>query len=231
MNIGATSTVADSRAEVRTAFLRKTYGHLAGALVVFVCLEALLLRMPGIDGLVRAMTGPAWLLVLLMFMGVSYVADRWARSSTSLGMQYLGLGLYVVAESILFLPLLYIAARYAGPGLFVNAGLLTLITFGGMTAIVFLTKKDFSGLRVALSVGGMVAFGLIVCSILFGLTLGTWFSVAMIVFASGAILYHTGAVMQHYREDQYVAASLSLFAAVALLLWYVIQLLMDFSRR
>lgn len=231
MNWAAQATVAESRTEVRAEFLRKTYAHLAGALFVFVGLEALLLRMPGIEGLVRTMTGHAWIVVLLLFMLVSHVADRWARSSTSLGTQYLGLGLYVLAESILFLPLLWFAARTAGPGLFVNAGILTMITFGGLTAIVFITKSDFSGLRGALTIGGMAAFGLILCSLLFGVTLGTWFSVAMIVFASGAILYHTGAVMNHYRPDQYVAAALSLFAAVALLLWYIIRLLASVSRR
>jgi len=71
---------------------------------------------------------------------------------------------------------------------------------------------------------------LIVCSIFFGgFNLGVWFSGAMVGLASGYILYDTSNVMHHYRTDQHVAASLALFASVALLFWYILQLLMQFS--
>jgi FtsH-binding integral membrane protein len=53
----------------------------------------------------------------------------------------------------------------------------------------------------------------------------------MILLASGYILYDTSNVLHHYRTDQYVAASLALFAAVALLFWYVLRLLMELNRR
>jgi FtsH-binding integral membrane protein len=48
----------------------------------------------------------------------------------------------------------------------------------------------------------------------------------MVLVASGYILYHTSNVMHHYHTDQYVAASLALFASVALLFWYVLRLFM-----
>ena len=44
-------------------------------------------------------------------------------------------------------------------------------------------------------------------------------------------LYHTSNVMLHYRTDQHVAAALALLAAVALLFWYVLRIMMIFSRR
>ena len=49
----------------------------------------------------------------------------------------------------------------------------------------------------------------------------------MIAFAGGSVLYTTSNVLHTYREDQHVAASLALFASIALMLWYVIQLLMS----
>ena len=73
------------------------------------------------------------------------------------------------------------------------------------------------------------ALVLIVASVLFGFNLGTFFTVAMIALAGGAILYKTSGVMRHYPHDKQVAASLELFACVALLFWYVLQLFM--SRR
>ena len=72
--------------------------------------------------------------------------------------------------------------------------------------------------------------GLIVASFIFPISLGLWFSGAMVVFASGAILYNTSNLLHRYDPDQYVAAALSLFASVALLFWYVLQILMRLKR-
>jgi hypothetical protein len=149
-------------------------------------------------------------------------------SDTSRGMQYVGLGLYVVAEALIMMPLLFIAANVAKyDGVIPVAGIATVMTFAGLTATVFLTKKDFSFLRGALSIGVMAALGLIVISLLFGLSLGAWFSVAMIIVAAGFILYDTSRVMAHYPPTHYVGASLALFASIALMFWYVLRLLMS----
>ena len=50
-----------------------------------------------------------------------------------------------------------------------------------------------------------------------------------IMVAAGSILYQTSAIMRTYPSDRYVGASLGLFASVALMFWYVVQLLMSFS--
>ena len=126
------------------------------------------------------------------------------------------------------MPLLFIANEYF-PGVIQSAGIVTAIAFGGFTVACFLTRTDFSFLRWSLVVGGFVALGLIVASISLGFSLGLWFSVAMVVLACGSILYNTSNVLHHYNTQQYVAASLALFASVALLLWYVIQIFMHFD--
>jgi uncharacterized protein len=105
----------------------------------------------------------------------------------------------------------------------------TFVAFAALTALVFLTGKDFSFLRSLLFWGGIVAMVLIFGGVLFGFRLGTYFSVAMVGFAGAAILYDTSNVLHHYQEDRYVAAALELFASVALMLWYVLRLFM--SRR
>ena len=66
---------------------------------------------------------------------------------------------------------------------------------------------------------------------LFGFGLGLLFSIAMVGLASAAILYDTSKILHHYSTDQHVAASLELFASVALLFWYVLRILMRLSRR
>jgi FtsH-binding integral membrane protein len=66
---------------------------------------------------------------------------------------------------------------------------------------------------------------------LVGFSLGIFFMGAMVAFAAAYILYDTSNVMKHYRTDQHVAASLALFASVALMFWYMLQLLMSLSGR
>jgi hypothetical protein len=68
---------------------------------------------------------------------------------------------------------------------------------------------------------------LIVFSLFTNFNIGIWFAWLMVVAACGYILYYTSNVIHHYRTDQYVAASLALFASVALLLWYVIRIFLS----
>ena len=219
---------AEATASERAEFIRKTYAHLAGAVGLFVLLEYILLHMPFTPKLIHAMVGTrySWLIVLGLFMAVGYVANRWAESNASKGRQYAGLILYVLTESVIFLPLMFVAAFYSSPDVLPSAAIVTLGLFAGLTGTVFITKKDFNFMRTALMVGGFVAIGVIVLSIVVGFNLGSLFAIAMVVLAGGYILYYTSNVLHHYRTDQYVAASLALFAAVALLFWYILILFM-----
>jgi FtsH-binding integral membrane protein len=231
---GYADTVSYAGASERAAFIRRTYAHLAVAVLAFIAVEWMLLQLPIAGAMTRIMiggfSGYSWLVVLALFMVVSWRAERWAKSDTSPQMQYLGLGLFVVAEAVVFLPLLYIASRFASADVIPVAALITGFLFTGLTAVVFATRKDFSWMRSILIIGGFVALGVIVASIVFVFSLGIIFSAVMVLFASAAILYDTSQVLHHYRTDQHVAASLSLFASVALLFWYVLRIVMRIMR-
>ena len=226
-------TAAEASVDARASFIMKTYIHLVGAVFAFVLLEVALFASGAADlfmGLLSA--GPpriTWLLVLGGFIGAGWVANSWARKATNPVMAYAGLGLYVLAEAIIFIPLLYIAVTYSDPTVLPSAAVVTLILFGGLTGIVFITKKDFSFMKGILGVAALGAMGIIVCSLLFGFSLGILFSGAMVVLAGGYTLYYTSNVLHHYRTDQHVAAALALFSAVALMFWYILRIFM--SRR
>ena len=82
----------------RAGFLRRTYMHLAGAVLALIALETVIFTMvpdQTMQNLVLRMGGMGWLLVLGAYMGVSWLARSWAAGSASKGMQYAGLGLYV----------------------------------------------------------------------------------------------------------------------------------------
>lgn len=169
-----------------------------------------------------------WLIVLGLFMVTNFVADRWAHSDTSRGLQYAGLGLSVVAwAAILSMPLLIATTFFSG--VVMQAALVTLGLFLGLTAVVFTTRKDFSFLGPIIAIGSFVALGFIIAGAIFGFSLGLLFIGAMVVLMSGSILYTTSNVMHHYRTDQHVAASLALFSSVATLFWYVLQLFMSMN--
>lgn len=226
-------TASQVQPSERAAFIRRTYAHLAGAVLAFVGLEAYMLNTPIAEKMLSMISGSqyGWLMILGAFMLCGWMARGLASGSSSQSMQYVGLTLYVIAEAVIFVPMLYIAVHYSSPEVLPTAGILTLLLFGGLTAVVFTTRKDFSFLRSILTIGGFVALGLIVCGAIFGFNLGLVFSGAMVLLACGAILYDTSKILLHYRTDQHVGAALQLFASVALLFWYILRIAMRLSRR
>jgi FtsH-binding integral membrane protein len=225
--------VAREQPQERAEFIKKTYTHLAGAVGAFILLETFLIQSGIAEILTTALMGSrfSWLAILAAFSVLGWLSRELAGKADSVSLQYSGLGLYVAAEAILFAPLIFIANNLYDPTIVPTAGILTSLMFVGLTAVAFTTGKDFTFLGGALKIGGCVALGLIICSVMFGFTLGVFFSVMMVGFAMAAILYDTSKIMHHYTKGQYVAASLELFASVALLFWYVLQILMSLSRR
>jgi FtsH-binding integral membrane protein len=220
--------------DARASFIRNTYLHLFGAIVLFTALEAVIFTVvpaATLDSLMALLFQSrfGWLGVILAMTGISWLANWWAMSDASKATQYLGLLLYVVAEAVIFVPMLYIANHLA-PQAIPAAGVLTLVMFGGLTALVFVTKADLTSWGKYLWAAGLGAIGVIIAAMIFNFELGVWFSGLMIVVASMYILYDTSNVMRNYRTDQYVAASLALFASVALLFWYILRLFMQLRR-
>ncbi len=215
--------------EAKVAFYKKTYTHLAMAVLLFILVETIFFQIPPLLEFALSLTqGWTWLLMLGGFMLVTNYAEKMAITSHDRNKQYLALLLFVIAEAFIFIPLIFIAmitAEEGGVEILNQAAILTLSLFSGLSAVVLLTKKDFSFLKSGLAIGFFIALGLIIAGTLFGFNLGLWFSAGMIVLASGSILYQTSNMVHKYSEDQYVAASLGLFASLMLLFWYILSIL------
>ena len=217
--------VSELSTEARSDFIWRAYGHVAAAILLFAGIETYLFS-SGIAGpMAASMLQMNWLLILGAFMIAGWIATHVAHSVQSKPLQYVALVGYVVAEAIIFVPLLAIAMR-AAPGVIESAAGVTLLGTGGLTAVALITRKDFSFLRGILVWAGILALVGIISAVLFGFELGTWFSVAMIGFAGAAVLYDTSNILHHYPEDRYVGAALALFASIALMFWYVLRLFM-----
>lgn len=214
----------------RVEFYKKTYAHVAGGVLLFIIFEYLLLQSETIVNFALSMTqGYKWLLLLGGFMLITSYAESTALKTTDKNLQYLAYAGYIFAEAFIFVPLIYIAISYAGGNfdLIQQAGIVTLTLFAGLSAVVFITKKDFSFLRSALTIGFFIAIGLIVAGILFGFNLGLWFSVGMCLLAGGSILYQTSNLVHKFGTDDYIPAALGLFASLMLLFWYVLQIFLS----
>jgi hypothetical protein len=220
--------VANASELDRAAFYRRTYAHVALAVLSFIVVEALLLEFIPENVIIGMMSSRyLWLGIIGLFWLGGTLSEKLVASADR-NTQYLGLGAYVILEAIIFLPMIYIALIYSGGAAVIQqAGLITLSMFTGLTAVVFLTNKDFSFLRTALVIGGFISIGLIVAGALFGFDLGLWFSVGMVVLASVSILYQTSQIKNQYETDQHVAAALQIFSSVMLLFWYVLRILMS----
>ncbi len=209
----------------RSEFIWKCYAHVVGAILAFAAVEAYLIS-SGIAASIAPAMVNNWLLTLGAFMLVGWGASHIAHRLESVPAQYGAFALLVVAEAVIFSPLILVA-QLQQPGVIESAAGVTLMGSAGLVATAMITRKDFSFLRGMLVWGGILALVGIGASILFGFQLGTWFSVAMIGFAGAAVLYDTSNIMNHYPQDRYVAAAMALFASIALMFWYVLRLFMS----
>jgi len=213
----------------KAEFYKNTYLHVAFAILAFIGVETVLLNVvpPEVIGLMFAQKY-TWLLVIGVFWLASFLATKWSLAQSK-STQYFGLAFYVLLEAVIFLPLIYIAVANAGTAVILQAATLTIAMFAGISAVAFTSKRDFSFLRNIIVIGGFIALGLIVGGAIFGFNLGLWFSVGMVILASATILYQTSKLKDGYTTNQYVGASLQLFASIMLLFWYILRILM--SRR
>ncbi len=224
-NVNYLSPVAAASVEDRSQFIWRCYAHVVGAILAFAGIEAYLIQ----SGIAERIAQPMmqnWLLVLGAFMLASWGASHVAHRLQSVQAQYAAFAFFIVVEALIFAPLLYIAYTYQ-PGVIDSAAGVTILGCAGLIAVAMITRKDFSFLRGLLLWVGILAMVGIVGSLIFGFQLGTWFSVGMIGFAGAAVLYDTSNIMHHYPQDRYVAASMALFASIALMFWYILQLFMS----
>jgi uncharacterized protein len=213
----------------RGTFIKRTYVHLAVAMLGFMVLSSVLMASGMSDAVLRALGASkfSWLVVLGGFMLVGWIATSMADNAKNHQTQLMGLAIYVLAEALIFAPMLAMASRV--PGAISSAALVTLALVAGLTYTAFTSKSDFSFLGGILKIGGFVALGVIVAAVFLGFKLGVWFSGIMILFAGACVLYDTSQIIHHYPSDRPAGAALHLFASIALLLWYVLRIIMQLA--
>lgn len=221
------STLVSESTEIQKAeFYKKTYLHVGLAILAFAGLEYLLLfNIPEEYIIAMVANRITWLFILGLFWLGSTLANKWTLSQSK-NVQYFGLLFFIILEAVIFLPLIYMAVVYTnGIEVLQQAAIMTGMLFAGLTVLAFFSNKDFSFLKNVIIIGGFIALGLIAVAAIFGFNLGLWFSLGMVVLASASILYETQKLKDTYTPNQYVGASLQLFASIMLLFWYILRIL------
>lgn len=228
-NLNTMAPVSALATEDRATFIWKCYAHVVGAILALVAIETYLFSSGAAAPIANAMMQSP-MIVLIGFIALSWGAGHVAHRLESTMAQYAAFGAFVVLWAIMFVPILAIALMMdaeSGGNMIESAAITTIVGCGALVATVMITRKDFSFLRGILVWGFFIAIGLIAASWAFGWNLGTWFSVGMIGFAGVAVLYDTSNIMHHYPQDKYVAASMALFASIAMMFFYILRLFMS----
>lgn len=221
--------VIEAGEEARADFLVKVYQHLGLAVLAFVAIEAIFF----VTGIAEFMfnfflvnnSGFVWLALLGGMMILFNIAGAAAHRLDNTAVQYQALFAFAGGEALLFAPFLYlILVERGAPGDVVTAAVITLVGFAALTAVAMVTRRDLSFLRPLVFWGSIVALGLIVMSVLFGLHLGALFSLAMVGLMGASILYQTQKIVREYPEWAYVGAAVGLFSSLMTMFWYVLRL-------
>ncbi len=209
---------ADAAPSERLLFLRKTYSLVLLGITLFAATMLGFGKVALVtDASLWIYTSSRWTSLILM-IGGGVVVRMLARKRVVGFTFYLA---YAVLLGLLIAPF----AAMAGPETVGTAALLTTAIFAGLTVYAFVTKTDFSWLGGALSIGLFAMIGIGVASMIFGWSLGSWYSIAGALLFSGYILYDTSNIVRTNRVDEAVPAAIELFTSVIMLFWHLLSLL------
>lgn len=210
--------VAWMDASARSVFIAKVYNLLFAVIALMVAAGYVAFKkveLPVSSGLLYTL--------LLAPLGILLIG---AFTKKIKGLNLVLFAAYGILEGM-FLGVLAKAYVEAGLGIiFAQAAILSLLVFGGLTAFVHVTKKDFSFLGAFLSVLifvllGAVIVGFFVKSTMFHLIVSAGGTAIFALY----ILFDTSQILHYVHEDESVSAAWMLFIDLIGLFIYILNLL------
>ena len=198
-------TAAEASLAERLSFIRKVYSLFFAA--TLFAIGGVLLGFAYPPLMIYALEHPIIMLLAMVGGVMGATALRHKR-----GINLVALFGFTTLTGVIISPL--IALVYIkNPASILQAGLLTVGIFGGLTAYVFISNKDFSFLRGMLVTGLIVVIlaGLLNILIVGSSALYFATAVATLLLFSGFVLYDTSNIIRRYPTNEYVAGALSLY--------------------
>ncbi|HEX7313379.1 MAG TPA: Bax inhibitor-1/YccA family protein [Pyrinomonadaceae bacterium] len=197
-------TAARASVEERMGFIRKVYALFFAA--TLFAIGGVLLGLSFTPLLQFAYEHP-WIMFFAMIGGV--LGAQALRHVP--GLNLVALFGFTTLTGVVISPLIAVILRI-NPGSILAAGVLTVGIFGGLTAYVFISKKDFSFMRGMLMTGLIVVILAGVVNIFLGASaLGFAVAAATLLLFSGFVLYDTSNIIRRYPVNEYIAGALDLY--------------------
>lgn len=218
-------TVASLGIESRLGFLRKTYALFTAGVGV-----SAVGAFSGMTVLSGAFTGVSPIVFFIGYLAAFFGVYALRKVPV---VNVVALLAFTFLSGMTLSPLLVgtLAAKGIAIGManIMTAFVGTTVAFGGLSAYVFISRKDFSYLGGFLTVMclGMLAF--ILCSFIFGIGMSQPMWIGFNLLGLGMmclfVLYDTSMILNHYAEDEYVMAAMALFLDFILIFKYILRLL------
>jgi len=213
------TSVSDSAPEIRAAFVRKVYTILFMQILGTCIVAGLLSRS---ETAIFWITQHIWALYVPLFgtfvtLGFLY----WKRHSHPLNLFLLTL--FTLLEAFA----LGVTCAFVQSDVLLQALLITLGVFGGLTLFTFQSKYDFSGMGPWLF-GGLVALlmtGIVGAFFPFGKTTDLFIAAGGTLLFSGYIVYDTYMINNRLSPDEYIMAAISLYLDFINLFLNIVRLL------
>ncbi|MBS1904549.1 MAG: Bax inhibitor-1/YccA family protein [Bacteroidetes bacterium] len=214
--------------KARLAYVRKVYSYFTAGILA------------AIGGSILAMNSSLVfiaaqhrIILFIVYIGAFFLAqssaDKPARAVPTMI-------LFTFISGVVLSPLLYAIAHSlipgTGPGVIYNALILTGTVFAGLTAYVFVTKKDFSYLGATLTVGLFVIMGAILLNIfMHSSSLDFAISIVGTIIFAGFVLVDTSLILKRAIEIPPTSAALKLYLDFLNLFLFILRILMGSRSR
>lgn len=206
------SSVVTEDAESRLSFLQKVYSLFLLGLATASAGAFLTLSNQAFAAAVLS----HYIIGLVVYFGVFFLCMAVRKTP---GVNILALLGFTFVSGVFITPALLFAAMQAGGsfGVVYEAAAITGSIFIGLTAYTFISRKDFSFLAGAVTIGLFAVLGLglllMVLSLFHVDVAGANLALAWVcsVLFSLFILYDTSRIMRTHQTDEYVSAALSLY--------------------
>jgi FtsH-binding integral membrane protein len=206
--------------EERATLVRRTYG------LVFISVIVTAL------GVAFGMTQPAVMLAVQQHPIITLIAmfaPLWMamRAHRDYPRNLILTLLFTFVEGVWLAPFLYMAETRS-PGIVGQAGILTLSTFGVLSAYAVLSRRDFSAWGGFFIMGLWVLIATSLINLFFPSALGMlWIAAGTVLVFSGLLVFDTWRLVRsgQYGPDDYVPAAVSIYLDLLNLFIAILSLL------
>ncbi|KAK9465897.1 inhibitor of apoptosis-promoting Bax1-domain-containing protein [Lipomyces arxii] len=213
------TNVSECTISIRNAFVRKVYTILTAQLLMTGGLSTLFMFVPGVRLFVQATPSLMW---ISLFGSIALLLlTYWKRKSYPTNLMFLTGFTLLEGYSVATITTFY------NSKIVVEALLLTLFIFVGLTLYAMQTKYDFIGWMPYVGIGlwMLIGFGFMAMFFPYSRTGELLFGVLGALIFSVYVVIDTQMIMKHFHPEEEIAASITLYLDFINLFLYILRIL------